>query len=115
MALLITMLPFYLLGNFHCLGMCGPLAMMIGKHRYRYLYFAGRVMSFSLAGMLAGAIGAVSNVFLTSYHLSTFVSLFFGSAIISAGLSLIFGCQHLAKDGLLKKWQKYRIEFLFCF
>lgn len=106
MALLITMLPFYLLGNFHCLGMCGPLAMMIGKHRYRYLYFAGRLMSFSLAGMIAGAIGAVSNVFLASYHLSTFVSFFFGLMIISAGLSLICGWSVVGKGWIAKKMAK---------
>lgn len=106
MALLITMLPFYLLGNFHCLGMCGPLAMMIGKHRYRYLYFLGRLFSFSLAGTIAGAIGAVSNVFLSSYHLSTFISFFFGCMIICAGLSLIFGWPDFGKGWIAKKTAK---------
>lgn len=91
MTLLMAMLPFYLLGNFHCLGMCGPLAMMIGAHRYRYLYLAGRMLAFSMAGMLAGAVGAVSNLLLSHYHLSALTSVIFGSTIIVAGLSQTLG------------------------
>ena len=57
MTLLLTMLPLYLFGNVHCLGMCGPLVMLIGQHHFRYFYFVGRTLSFTLAGGLAGAAG----------------------------------------------------------
>jgi uncharacterized protein len=85
MALLVAMLPFYLLGNLHCLGMCGPLVMMIGAHRYRYFYFFGRLFSFTLAGTIAGELGAVLNVIFNQYHISAAASLLFGGFILLIG------------------------------
>jgi uncharacterized protein len=90
MSLLLTMLPYYLLGNFHCAGMCGPLVLMLSRHRYRQLYFLGRLVSFSLAGLLAGAGGSVINVFLNQYHLSALVSFIFGFAILVIGFTNVF-------------------------
>lgn len=87
------MLPFYLFGNIHCFGMCGPLVMMIGQHRYRSLYFAGRMLSFALAGMLAGELGAVLNVFLMRYHLSEATCFIFGGFIFYIGLKSFFKWQ----------------------
>lgn len=86
MSLFFSMLPFYLLGNFHCMGMCGPLVMMIGAHHSRYWYFLGRLLSFTLAGLFAGAAGAILNQSLQTYHLSAVTSFFFGSLILIAAL-----------------------------
>lgn len=91
MTLLVAMLPFYLLGNLHCLGMCGPLVMMIGTHRFRNYYFFGRLLSFTLAGTLAGELGAVLNVILNQYHLSAAASLIFGGFIFLLGMCGIMG------------------------
>ena len=74
MSLLLTMLPLYLFGNLHCLGMCGPLVAMIGHHRFRYYYFLGRTLSFTLAAMAAGGAGAVLHLFLNQYHISALTS-----------------------------------------
>lgn len=82
MTTLLVMLPYYLLGNFHCLGMCGPLVMMLGKHRYRHLYFLGRVTSYTLAALAAGSFGAVLGSALQRFHLSATVSLLFGAGIL---------------------------------
>jgi len=90
MNLFLMLLPTYLLGNFHCIGMCGPLVMMLGRHRYRYWYFLGRTCSFSLAGMVAGGLGAVIDVVLNMYHISAFTSFLFGSIIIGGGILAIF-------------------------
>jgi sulfite exporter TauE/SafE len=102
MSLLIAMLPIYLFGNLHCIGMCGPLVMMIGHHRYRYLYFLGRTLSFTLAGMTAGAIGAVADSFFKAYHVAEATSFLFGGILILLGLSTLGGwsypgCHWLAK------------------
>lgn len=59
---LLLMVPLYLAGNLHCLGMCGPLVMMLGRHPYRWGYFIGRLASFSLAGALAGGVGEILNL-----------------------------------------------------
>lgn len=82
MTLFLSMLPFYLLGNFHCIGMCGPLVAMIGRHRFRWHYFFGRLCSFSLAGALAGGFGAVLGAIFNLYHLSAMTSFVFGALIL---------------------------------
>src|SRR5271154_4934849 len=93
MALFFALLPLYLLGNFHCLGMCGPLVFMIGQHRYRYFYFLGRLLSFTLAGMAAGEIGFLVNSFFQTYHISAAASAIFGATIILTGVSALGGFQ----------------------
>lgn len=91
MTLFFTLLPVYIFGNMHCLGMCGPLVMMIGQHRHRFYYFFGRLLSFSLAGMLAGEAGAVLQLILKNFHIAEGMSFIFGSLIFMIGLSTLFG------------------------
>lgn len=102
MTLFFTLFPLYIFGNIHCLGMCGPLVMMLGQHRYRLLYFAGRLLSFSLAGLLAGEMGAVLQLFLKPYHFSAVVSLAGGVLIIYWGLSLLFNWKFIKGLGQWK-------------
>lgn len=83
---LFTLIPLYLIGNLHCAGMCGPLVFMLGSHRYRYFYFFGRLLSFSLAGLLAGAFGEVLQLICNPYDLFAWITLFFGGILLCAGL-----------------------------
>jgi uncharacterized protein len=54
-----------LLGSFHCVGMCGPLALSLplnndsfwGKFSGSLLYNAGRIVTYSVFGLVFGAIG----------------------------------------------------------
>ena len=54
-----------LLGSFHCVGMCGPLALslplkddsVLSKFSGGLLYNAGRIVTYSLFGLLFGIIG----------------------------------------------------------
>ena len=51
-----------LLGSLHCLGMCGPLSLLlpVDKRRYligRLIYNLGRITTYGLLGLLIGAIG----------------------------------------------------------
>lgn len=85
MTLFFTLLPLYLFGNLHCMGMCGPLVMLIGQHRFRYFYFAGRTLSFALAGLIAGEVGAVLNAVLQTYHIPIATSFLFGTLLIITG------------------------------
>lgn len=91
MSLLVAMLPIYIFGNLHCLGMCGPLVFMLGQHRYRYFYFLGRLLSFTLAGMIAGEIGFLVNAFFQQYHISAAASGIFGGLMIATGICSLFG------------------------
>lgn len=86
MTLFWSMLPVYLFGNFHCLGMCGPLVMMMGQNRFRYFYFLGRTLSFTLAGLLAGGAGFLLELSLKPYHLSATVSIGLGVWLIALGM-----------------------------
>lgn len=52
-----------ILGSFHCIGMCGPIALALaGKDRNKYLlnkllYNSGRAVTYSLLGGLVGMVG----------------------------------------------------------
>lgn len=60
-----TALIFGLAGGFHCIGMCGPIAFIIPVNResntslifQTFLYHFGRLLSYSLIGLLFGFIG----------------------------------------------------------
>lgn len=93
MTLFFSLLPLYLFGNLHCMGMCGPLVMLLGQHRYRFFYFLGRLTSFSLAGLIAGELGAVLHVVLKQYYLAEVVSLFCGIVMIGWGIQKMIGWQ----------------------
>lgn len=93
MTLFFSLLPLYLFGNLHCMGMCGPLVMLLGQHRYRFLYFLGRLLSFSLAGFFAGELGAVLHLFLKQYYLAEMISFFCGILIIGWGIKKMMGWQ----------------------
>lgn len=53
------------IGSFHCIGMCGPLALalplkddsLFSKFTGALLYNSGRIITYSLLGMAAGSIG----------------------------------------------------------
>lgn len=91
MTLLISMLPLYLLGNLHCAGMCGPLVMLIGKHPYRFFYFFGRILSFTLAGLIAGGAGAAFNLLLKEYQIPAMTSFIFGGTFLYFGIYALIG------------------------
>lgn len=56
---------FGLLGSFHCIGMCGPIAFMLPIDRQHHMkaffqilsYHAGRLFTYSLIGLLFGFLG----------------------------------------------------------
>lgn len=60
-----TALILGLAGSFHCIGMCGPIAFMIPVDRSSksklffqiFLYHFGRLLSYSIIGLLFGFIG----------------------------------------------------------
>lgn len=83
-----------LFGSIHCIGMCGPLAFAVPSPRGRWwllvadkvVYNLGRVISYSLLGILFGFIGRQ----LWMFGLQQGVSLFSGILIIMAGLSRLY-------------------------
>ncbi|MBQ4819649.1 sulfite exporter TauE/SafE family protein [Aquimarina sp. MMG016] len=60
-----------LLGSFHCIGMCGPIAFMLPVDRSNtikkflqiFLYHFGRLLAYSIIGLFFGFIGKSLNIF----------------------------------------------------
>lgn len=69
--MLLTAFLFGLLGSFHCIGMCGPIAFMLPVDRQNKargvwqtaLYHIGRLLTYSLIGVLFGLIGSSFQLF----------------------------------------------------
>ncbi|HLW13958.1 MAG TPA: sulfite exporter TauE/SafE family protein [Flavobacteriaceae bacterium] len=69
--MLLTAFLFGLLGSFHCIGMCGPIAFMLPVDRQNRargmwqtsLYHIGRLLTYTLIGVLFGIIGSSFQLF----------------------------------------------------
>lgn len=65
MEIIIAAISLGLLGSFHCIGMCGPIALALPVHQYSFekkllgilLYNAGRVVTYTIIGLLFGLLG----------------------------------------------------------
>ena len=65
MSFFIAAISLGLLGSFHCIGMCGPIALALPVHQYpavkKYaailLYNVGRILTYTLLGLLFGILG----------------------------------------------------------
>lgn len=83
-----------LFGSVHCIGMCGPLAFAVPSFHERwwlvvadkFIYNAGRVITYTLLGLLIGVLGR--QLWLAGLQQS--VSIISGLLIITAGFSRIF-------------------------
>ena len=70
-----------LLGSFHCVGMCGPIAFMLPVDRNNTfkkvtqisLYHIGRLLSYSIMGLVFGLIGKGLNLFGFQQQLSIII------------------------------------------
>jgi len=64
-AIILTGLTLGLLSSFHCVGMCGPIALSIPVHQYSewkknlgvVIYNLGRTFTYGLLGLIVGLIG----------------------------------------------------------
>ncbi len=79
--MLYTALLLGLLGSFHCVGMCGPIAFMLPVSRDNevkkflqiFLYHAGRLVSYGIIGLAFGLVGKSLNLFGFQQQLSIFI------------------------------------------
>lgn len=129
MELIITALLLGLLGSFHCVGMCGPIALALPVHQYppfqKYVgivvYNIGRAFTYSILGLIFGLLGQ-------SFYIGGFqqsLSIFLGVFIL---ISILFSYTRLnsvikfnflirfintLKNSLGKLFSKKGIHFLF--
>jgi hypothetical protein len=81
--MLISALVLGLLGSFHCVGMCGPIAFVLPVDRsnnYKKvlqigMYHFGRLISYSIIGLIFGLIGKGLYLFGFQQQLSIFIGI----------------------------------------
>ena len=81
--MLVSALIFGLLGSFHCVGMCGPIAFLLPVDRSStlkktfqiFVYHFGRIVSYSLIGLVFGLLGKSLNLFGMQQQLSIAIGL----------------------------------------
>ncbi|NER14844.1 sulfite exporter TauE/SafE family protein [Leptobacterium flavescens] len=79
-----------LLGSFHCVGMCGPIAFMLPVDRSNSLkkfaqitlYHLGRLLAYGIMGLIFGLLGKSFNLFGMQQQLSIFVGALMILAVI---------------------------------
>jgi hypothetical protein len=93
---LLTLFVAGLLGSTHCLIMCGGLATALGAGpgqrdaRVSVLYQVGRVLSYSTAGAIAGALGA-GGARLLSVHAGDYLRIGTAAIVVLIGARLALG------------------------
>jgi len=73
-----TALIFGLLGSFHCIGMCGPIAFLLPVDRTNtlkktiqiFIYHFGRLLAYSIIGLVFGIVGSSLSIFGMQQYLS---------------------------------------------
>ena len=81
--MLYTALIFGLLGSFHCIGMCGPIALLLPVDRSNewkklsqiFLYHFGRILAYASIGLLFGAVGKGLYLFGMQQQLSIIIGI----------------------------------------
>ena len=76
-------LIFGLLGSFHCVGMCGPIAFMLPVDRRNsvrkvsqiFIYHFGRILAYSIIGLFFGLVGKSLYIFGIQQQLSIIIGL----------------------------------------
>lgn len=76
--MLLSALIFGILGSFHCVGMCGPIAFMLPVSRDNpvkkflqiFIYHFGRLLAYSIIGFAFGMLGKSLNLFGIQQYLS---------------------------------------------
>lgn len=79
--MLFSALIFGLLGSFHCVGMCGPIAFLLPVDRHNrlrkfiqvLLYHTGRIASYAIIGLALGLIGKSLSLFGLQQQLSIII------------------------------------------
>lgn len=72
---------FGLLGSFHCIGMCGPIAFVLPVDRDNtsrkisqiFMYHLGRLLSYGIIGLMFGLVGKSLYIFGTQQQLSIII------------------------------------------
>jgi sulfite exporter TauE/SafE len=97
---LLAVFLFGLLSGLHCVQMCGPIVLVIGRSRRAQLaYHCGRILTYTALGALAGAAGGGLGVLGRMAGLAEGARIAAGAAMILAGIVMI---GFVRKPGLIQ-------------
>jgi sulfite exporter TauE/SafE len=108
--MLLSALVFGLLGSFHCIGMCGPIAFMLPVDRKKPLkrflqivsYHLGRLFTYSLIGLLFGFLGKGFYLFGFQQQISILVGISMIVIILSPKIAKRFSLSNKLTSGVFK-------------
>ena len=121
---LLSVLLVGFLGGTHCIGMCGGIvgALSLGGGAGRrwpqhLAYNLGRILSYGLAGMLAGALGAASSHLGEQWVLRLLLYILANLMLVALGFYLLgftrtLGWLEAAGQGLWRRIQPFSRRFL---
>jgi sulfite exporter TauE/SafE len=115
-AIVIAALVLGFLGSFHCIGMCGPIALTLpvqhlnGFRKFTgiLIYNSGRVFTYAVLGLLFGIIGMSFNLF----GWQQILSILLGSLLVLFFISSFFKKRIFKNQFIQKYWNKYIIRWL---
>lgn len=104
-----------ILGSFHCVGMCGPLALalplnnnsVVAKLSGAFLYNAGRIATYSFFGFVFGLLGKTAGLFGFQQGLSIGIGLLI---LLFLAVPSKFKMQYTASKFTDKFFAKLRLE-----
>jgi len=77
------------LGSLHCVAMCGPLAGMHGSLRLAWMHSLGRLVTYTVLGALAGAIGGAIDLAGQLGNIQRGATIVAGGVVVVWGLALL--------------------------
>ena len=104
------------LGSFHCIGMCGPIALTLPVQHLRglqklsgiFVYNAGRVFTYSILGLVFGLIGMSFQLF----GWQQFLSVALGSLLLAIFVATLFKKRLLQNHFIRERWNTFIIRWL---
>ncbi len=118
-AFLIAALSIGFMGSFHCIGMCGPLALALPVQHLQgirkitgiLLYNLGRIITYALLGLLFGWLGSRFALF----GWQQVLSIVLGVVMLVMGMALLFR-KHIGSNKWIQKfWNQHILRLLLPF
>ena len=115
-AIVLAALVLGFLGSFHCIGMCGPIALTLPvQHLAGFkkfigilIYNSGRVFTYAILGLIFGIIGLSFNFF----GWQQMLSIILGSLLMLFFIASFFKKRFFNNQFIQKHWNKYIIQWL---
>ncbi len=115
----VAVFVFGLAGSLHCVGMCGPLVLLLAQDQpsalqlqlRQVLYYAGKTAAYAVLGGVAGALGAGLGALFAG--MQSVLSVALGLLLVAMGVGLLRNARWLEGGGLLARLPGFRAALAF--